>query len=234
MAVTPRNDPAFLREVDEELRREQLNTYWRRYGRLTVIGVAVLLIAFAAMLWWRHAQEQKRGLAGEKFTQALLDLGQNKTAPATATLNDLTGGGNKGYAAVAKLTLADAALTRKDDKAAAAQFGAIAADASVPQPFRDLALIRQTAVQLDTLPPATVVARLKPLAEAGGPWFGSAGEMVALSYLKMGKPELAGPLFGAVAKDNGVPNSIRGRAARMAGALGVDVVAQPQGAAAGE
>ena len=72
-----------------------------------------------------------------------------------------------------------------------------------------------------------VGAHLKPLAVSGNPWFGSAGEMVAAAYIKMNKPELAGPLFAAIAKDEQVPETIRGRATRIAGALGADAIAQP-------
>ena len=48
--------------------------------------------------------------------------------------------------------------------------------------------------------------------------------MVAVAYLKEGKPELAAPIFAAMAKDEGVPGAIRSRALQMAGALGVDAV----------
>jgi len=69
-----------------------------------------------------------------------------------------------------------------------------------------------------------VVDRLKPLAVPGNPWFGSAGEMVALSYLNMKKSDLAGPLFAQLAKDETVPPTIRSRALQMAGVEGVDAV----------
>ena len=72
---------------------------------------------------------------------------------------------------------------------------------------------------------------MKPLAVAGNPWFGSAGELVALAYQKMGKVDLAGPLFAAMAKDKNVPETIRTRALRLAGLLGVDAVAQAAGPA---
>jgi len=75
----------------------------------------------------------------------------------------------------------------------------------------------------------------------GNPWFGSAGELVAMAYLRQNKPDLAGPLFAALAKDKTVPDSIRQRARQMAGALGVDAVddvaalmAQSAGQAAGQ
>jgi hypothetical protein len=45
--------------------------------------------------------------------------------------------------------------------------------------------------------------------------------------MKMRKPDLAGPLFAAMAKDASVPQSIRSRARQMAGLLGVDAVETP-------
>ena len=74
------------------------------------------------------------------------------------------------------------------------------------------------------LNPQTVVDRLKPLATPGNPWFGSAGELVAMAYMKQGKEELAGPLFAAIAKDDDVPQTLRSRARQLAGLLGYDAV----------
>jgi hypothetical protein len=117
---------------------------------------------------------------------------------------------------------AAAALNKGDAKGAAALFGQMAADEQLDQPYRDLALVRQTALEFDTLAPQTVVDRLKPLAQPGEAWFGSAGEMTAIAYMKMRKSDLAGPLFAAIAKDTQAPESLRARARQMAGALGVD------------
>src|SRR3546814_4271941 len=87
------------------------------------------------------------------------------------------------------LVEADAAARSGDLKKAADVFGAIAADVNVPKEYRDLALVRQTAIQFDSLKPSEVIARLKPLAIAGNPWFPSAGEMTAIAYLNDNKPD---------------------------------------------
>ena len=107
-------------------------------------------------------------------------------------------------------------------KAAIAAFAAVAKDESIGKPFRDLALIRQTTMEFDTLPPDQVIARMKPLAAKGSPWAGSAGELIAVAQLKAGNPTQAGATFAALATDPGVPASIRSRAAQMASVLGVD------------
>ena len=80
-------------------------------------------------------------------------------------------------------------------------------------------------MQFDTIPPAEVVERLKPLAVPGNPWFGSAGELVGIAYLKQNKPDLAGPLFSAIAQDESVPESLRARSRQISGLLGVDAIA---------
>ena len=64
---------------------------------------------------------------------------------------------------------------------------------------------------------------MKPLAVSGKAWFGSAGEMLAMAYMKERKPELAAPIFAAMAKDEKVPRSIRSRAKEMAASLGIEV-----------
>jgi hypothetical protein len=72
--------------------------------------------------------------------------------------------------------------------------------------------------------PARVIEMLKPLATPGGPWFGSAGELVGMAYLKQDREDLAGPLFAEIAKDDDVPESLRSRARQLAGVLGYDAI----------
>jgi len=76
---------------------------------------------------------------------------------------------------------------------------------------------------------ATPVAdtTLSPLAVPGGPWLGSGGEMLAAAYMRDGKPQLAAPVWGMIAKDDRMPPSLRSRASQMAAMLGTDVGPMP-------
>ena len=226
MAVPPKTNEAFLREVDEELRRDQLTSFWTRYGKVTIVAIVVALAAFGAFLFWQHQQREAAGVEGEKLQAAFDSLAANNVAAAQKPLAEIAGSSNESYAALAKFTQADIALQKNDLKAAATLFAGIAGDTSVAQPMRDLALVRQTSAEYDALKPQVVIDRLRGLAVAGNPWFGSAGEMVAIAYLRTGRRDLAGRMFGAMAKDEQVPASLRQRAVQMAGVLGVDAVAQ--------
>ena len=112
---------------------------------------------------------------------------------------------------------------------AIAKYREVANDKGLPQLYRDVGTIRLTALEFDTLKPEEIIARLEPMAKAGNPWFGSAGEMTALALLKLGKKAEAGKLFAQIAADNQVPNSIRTRAVQVAGTLGVDASASLPG-----
>ncbi|TPG14434.1 tetratricopeptide repeat protein [Sphingomonas oligophenolica] len=229
MAVTPNSNDAFLREVDDELRRDRMAEFGKRWGIAVVAAVVLALGAFGGYLYWQHHREVVAGQQGETLQQAYDALAAEDVAKATAPLAELATSGRPGYRALATLSQADILLQKNDLKGAAAKFAEVVNDSTLPQPFRDQALIRQTAAQFDTLTPQAVVERLRALAVPGNPWFGSAGEMVAVSYLRMNRSNLAGPLFAKIAADETVPDTIRQRAVQMAGAVGVDAIPQNEG-----
>ena len=235
MAIKPADNETFYREVDEELRKDQMTGFWKRYGILLVIGVFLLLLALAGFLWWQQQKQVRAGEQGEALTALFDDVQAGRTKGVDAKLNTLAEEGSPGYRAAALLTKGAMAVQSGNDAAAIAAFKQVAEDDGLPEPYRELALIRQTSVEYDTLAPAVVIQRLGRLAVAGNPWFGSAGELVAIAHLKQQRPQLAAPIFAAMAKDQALPPSMRSRALQMAGALGVDATqdAAPDGTDAG-
>jgi hypothetical protein len=222
LALTPQSNEAFLREVDDEVRRDDLTRFWKRYGLWAGVALLIGLAAFGAYLFAQHRGREAAGREGEQLQQAYDSLAANQFAQAAPILDQLAKSENDGYRALARFSQADVALGKNDLKGAATRFAEVASDASLAQPFRDLALIRQTAAEYDTLRPQVVVDRLRPLAVPGNAFFGSAGEMVAIAQLRLGQRGPAGQLFARIARDEGVPDSIRQRAVQMASLLGVD------------
>ena len=69
MAVKPKTgDDTFLREVDEELRRERVGTFMTRYGWYIVGAAALLLAAIGGWIWWQHRQTVQAGEASPAST----------------------------------------------------------------------------------------------------------------------------------------------------------------------
>ena len=230
MAIKPRDNESFYREVDEELRRERAHSLWERYGKLAIAGVLLFFAAIAGAIYWNNQKQVTAGKQGEQLISAFDDISGGNKGAATAKLDALAKADQPGYRAAALLTKADLAIEANNLDGAAAIFRQVAADEKLDESYRNLALVRQTHVELDKLQPQAVIDRLKPLAVAGNPWFGSAGEMVAISYLKLNKPQDAARIFAALAKDKQVPDSVRSRAVQMAGSLGVDAIEEPAAA----
>lgn len=229
MALTPTDkragsDEAFLREVDDAVRASDLSNFWTRYGRWLLVAVVAGLLAFGGWIFYKQQQQAAADKQSEEFVDAMDKLRAGQEKEARAKLATLAKADQPGYRAMAQMVEANLLGEDGKTKEAVAIYAKVAADSSLPQTFRDLALIRQTSAEFDTLAPQAVVDRLKPLATPGHAWFGSAGELTALAYLKMGKENLAGPIFAQIAKQEGLPQTLRSRAQQMAGALGVDTV----------
>lgn len=206
---------AFLREVDEELRRDQLANLWRRYGRWLLIAIGAFLIALAAFLYWQEERREKIDQQSDRLARALTLLDEGNTDKALPELKALAGEGSDGVKALARLAEA-AQLVRGDEKPEAIKaYEAIAADTSLARPFRDLAAFRAVQLRYDSMKPQEAIEKLKPLAQDGTPWFGPAGELLAVAYIDSGQPQLARALFEAIAGNEDVAPSLRARASQM-------------------
>lgn len=225
MAIAPDQSDTFAREVDENLRRDQMRDAARTYGKWAIAGVILFLVAIGAYLLWRDQREKQAALDSETLAATIDNIGSGNIVPVSGQLDTLEASHSDAVAVSARLTRAALALQQNDRPKAISIYKGVAADGGVAQPWRDLATVRQTALEFDTLAPQAVIDRLEPLARTGNPWFGSAGEMSALALLKAGRKSEAGRLFAAIARDPGVPETIRGRAVQIAGTLGVDASA---------
>ena len=225
LALPPDSSETFIREVDENLRRDQARDFARNYGPWLIGAMILLLVAIGGYLFWQDRQKKQAAAQSEELSKIILDIGDGNIAGAPARLDAMAATGDDAYRASALLTRAALAVQQRDLKLAAAKYREIAADDGLPQPYRDLATIRGTAIEYDSLKPEEVVARLQPLAKPGHPWFGSAGEMTGMALAKQNRNSEAGQLFAKIAADKSVPDSIRSRAVQIAGTLGVDASA---------
>ena len=228
MVLTPDTpNESFLREVDENLRRDQARDFAKKYGGWLIAAVVLFLAAVGGWLYWQQYQQKQAEAQSEELTKIYTQIGAGQTKQAQQGLQGLESSGNSVVRTLALLTEAAVALDANDKATAIAKYNAVANDSHAPQPYRDVALIRSVGMQFDQMKPEDVISRLQPLTKPGEPWFGTAGELTAMAYIKQGNKAAAGKLFAAIAADNNAPPTLRSRSAQIAGTLGVDTVAPP-------
>lgn len=224
MALPPTSDvnETFLREVDENLRRDRIRDFVRNNRAVLIGALLVFLAAAGGIIWWQDYRRAQTGKQVEEMASVYRDLAENKNAIADAKLDALEKSSSKAVRASALFTRAAIALDQNDGTKASQYYGRIAADGSMPKPYRDAATMRQVAVDFDKLKPEEVITRLAPYAKPESPWYGTAGEMTAMALIKQGKKQEAGRLFAAIAANRNVPETLRARSVQIAGSLGVD------------
>lgn len=222
MAQPPDISETFLREVDENLRRDRLRDFFKDNSGWLIGALVLFLAASGGMIWYQQHRENLAANHVEQLASIYKDIGTGNTSKVPQQLDDLSNSSSKAVRASALFTRAAFALQQNDQKLAIATYKKISDDSSLPDPYRNAALIRQTALEFDQLDPQQVIARMQPFTKAGAPWFGSAGEMTALALIKQGKNKEAGELFATIAKDKSAPQSIRDRSIQIAASLGVD------------
>jgi len=220
-------DPAeaFVREVDENLRRDQMADMAKSYGKWIIAAVILFLAAVGGYLYWQHRQEAQAIAGSEEMSAALDKIASGDAKGAQAEMVPLSDSSSDVIRASAILGRAALALRQNDRKSAIDLYKQVADDSGLPQAYRDVATVRGTMTEYDSLKPDEVIARLAPLSQTGNPFFGSAGEMTGMALLAKGDRNGAGQMFAKIAADKQVPESIRSRAVQIAGSLGVDATA---------
>jgi hypothetical protein len=207
-----------FREIDEELRRDNLLKLCKRYGKYVVGVIVVALVIAGAIVAWRNHQLAQRQAQSVRYEAALSLLRQGKDAEAAkifATVGDESGG----YGRLAIFESADLAMKAGDRKAAVAAYDKIAAASDVDPELRNVAMLLSVMNGFPDSDPQAVVDRLKPLTETGSPWRATALEVTAAAKLKAGDKAAALDIYKKLADDLSAPEGARGRAAEMATVL---------------
>jgi hypothetical protein len=199
-----------FREVDEEVRREQLRKLWDQYGNY-LIAVCVLIVvgvaAWRGYQWWEAKQAAQSGAA---FEQAVTLAAAGKHQEAEAAFAKLATDGTAGYRVLARLRQA-AELSKSDSKGAIAAYDEIAADKSAGQVIEDLAAVRAGFLLVDTAPYSEIRDRLEPLAAADRTFRYSAREILALSAWKANDVTAARQWIDMIMIDPQTPAGTRSR-----------------------
>jgi hypothetical protein len=208
-----------FREIDEELRRDNLEQLWKRYGSYLLVLAILIVVATAAVMGWRAYQQKEREAQGVQYAAALDLVHQDKEADAAAAFAELAQKADHGRAVLARLEEAASKINSSDIPGALAVYDQVAADSSVDPGFRDAATILSARYTLDKGDPQTVIAKLQPLTVSTSPWHGIALELSAFAALKAGDKTKAHADFDTLSKDTTAPQGVRQRAAEIATTL---------------
>lgn len=212
-------DDNFIREVNEEIRREQAKALWDRYGIALITVAALVIIGTAAYVGYRYWDEARANKSGDAFSQALLLADSGKNDEALAGFAELEKDGYGAYPLLARMRAATVKVDKGDVSGAVQEFDAVAADDKVSGVLRDMARLRAALLLVDHGSFADVSSRVEALTGDTNPLRHSAREALGLAAWKDGKKADALKLFDQIAADEAAPGNVRQRATMMAGLI---------------
>ncbi len=210
---------SFIDEVTEEVRRDKLFGYMRRYGWIAVLAV-LLLVGGTAYREYSRATEAARAQA---FGDAILAALENDEASdRVAALDQITAPTEEGAAVLDMLTAAEEGIDG-NGAAAAERLNATATNGELPEIYRQIASFKALTRPETTLAAEERRVAFEAMASPGGPLRLLAEEQLALLDIEAGNTDAALTRLNALLADSELTAGLRRRASQLIVALGGEI-----------
>ena len=201
-------------EIDEDLKRDQMQLLWARYGKIVMAAVVAIVLLVALRQGYIAWQTSQAKASASVFQQALEN--DDVLAALEAQRGQLTGG----YAMLAQFQIAAEQAASDDFVAAEATYLALASDASLDPLYQQAAKLLSVMVAPQDADVSVLAARLSDLETATGPWQAMALETGAGLELRKDNKDAAMVKYKKLVEMADVPAGMRQRAERMIVMLG--------------
>lgn len=216
--MVDKND-SLMREVEEEIRREQMAKLWDKYG-IYVVGLVALLVAgVGGYQLWQGRQQSLAYEGGALYDKALQLTTDGKADEAGKAYETLAEGGHRGYATLSELQLAAADLKAGKNTEALARFEKISNDSTADPLLKNFATLQAASLQLGSIGLPEMQNRLNALAADGNPWRFNARELIGLAAYKAGDIVAATKEFDRILSDTGAPPGVAQRVRVLMGSI---------------
>jgi hypothetical protein len=215
------NEPLDMmsREIDEELRREQLLKLWDKYGVYVLGLVLAVVVGIAGWKYYQHQRTEANQAASNQFIYALNDLGSKRVIEGQKGLEALAASAPKGYAALARLRLASQQGADGSILDALKTYESLANDETVDPILRDFARLQIGMLKFDTMFFSDLRNQINSLTSDRSPWRHSARELLGMGAMKAGLGPEARSHFKRLLADSATPPGIAERARMMVAML---------------
>ena len=212
---------SFIEEVSEEVRRDKLYRFFKKYAWVFV-GVVILIVGGAAVSEYLKVRDTA---ASQAVGEALLSAQENNDAAGFAAI-----AAEGGEAAIlAKLDQAAVLAFDGQTGAAAAILDAIASDGDVLPLYRDLALLKSVMINGENMTAADLDSALVGLTSVGAPFRLLAIEQRAIVSLRNGDTAAALADLKEILDDPSTTQDLRNRTQELTISLGGELSAPQSG-----
>ncbi len=202
----------FMREVQDEMRKERLSRIWDRYGVFIAAAAVLLVLGVGGYQFAEHRSLTSRQVAGQEFEAATRLAADGKAQEAHQAFETMVKNAPPGYGTLARLRNAGAYAAEGKRAEAVAAYDAVSKDTSADPLLRDFATLQAALLRVDAADWTEMQNRLKDLTNDTNAWRAPARELLGLAAMKAGNQEEARKAFEQILADSAAPPSTAERA----------------------
>lgn len=212
--VNPELTDAFIQEVDEDVKNDNMKEFFKRYG-LLVVSVVVLAVSAAVSFDkfqnWKMVRNQRNT---ENYMLAAQGIAEapEKTLE---SLQNIVQNGDGIFRDFARLQIANVLFDMNKNDEALATLESLVADKSANEEARNVALVKVATYQVDNMSQDDFKALLEPLNNPEGSWWPVAQDLLALSALKNGDTVTARQIYQDLLKNKNLSENFRSKVQDM-------------------
>lgn len=206
--INPEYTDAFIQEVDEDVKNDNLKVLWNRYGALIIAFVVIAVtaaVSFDKIKEWKMAQNQHR----TESYMAASQLNPENPSETMAALQQISQNNQGIFSDFARLQMANILLEQGKTEEGLTALENILQDNQVNSEVRNVALIKLATYRIDTMDRAEFENLLRPLLDGETSWKPMAQDLLAMSAIKSGDMETAKAIYEQVLKIKDLPEGFR-------------------------
>ena len=209
---------SFIEEVSEEVRRDRLYGFFRKYAWIGIL-VVVTIVGGTAFLEFQKAKAKIKAEAlGSAIIEAL-EISNEKERVERLSNIDVS---NSEAKSIVALLLAAEEMSLQNYDAASRNLNAISEDQSISQIYRDMAKFKFLLISHSRLEVELLLTGFEDLASPGNPFRLLAEEQIALLRLKNKENEAAINTLKSILDDAELTDTIKQRVSQLLISLDVD------------
>jgi hypothetical protein len=209
---------SFIEEVSEEVRRDRLYNFFRKYAWVGVLTVLIIVGGTAFLEFKKATAKSKAEEVGSAVMKALEGSDEKERAKLLANI-EVTNPEVKSIVAMLK---AAEETTLQNYAAASKSLKAISEDLSTSQIYRDIAEFKFLLLSHDRIEDSLLLTGFEELASAGNPFRLLAEEQIAIIKLKNRENDAAVAKLRSILEDAELTDTIRQRVTQLLISLGID------------
>ena len=216
--INPEYTDAFIQEIDEDVKNDNLKVFWDKYGIFVVLLVVLAVsatVSFEKIRSWKAEQNQQT--TENYMSAAQLRENPEETIAALQQINQ----SNQGiFSDFAKLQIANVLFNQNKNEEAMAALQSLIDDKQANDEVKNIALIKLATYKVDQLPRAEFEALVKPIIDANNSWTPLAQDLLAMSAIQEGDVDTARSIYENILKIKDWPEGFKTKVQDMLTSLG--------------